>query len=118
MRAIFLNFLLSFIAGRLALMASFTESSPVAQLESPVAPATVEAIAKQLNIGQTEAAQLADIPALKTLLQSLSMDKSRPVQSIAPAALEIIADQLDINQTEAAQLVSALNVLVGQRRLS
>ena len=103
------------IAGRLALMASFTESSPVAQLESPVAPATVEAIAKQLNIGQTEAAQLADIPALKTLLQSLSMDKSRPVQSIAPAALEIIADQLDINQTEAAQLVSALNVLVGQQ---
>ncbi len=123
------------IAGRLALMASFTESRP--ELASPAAPATLEAIAEQLNISQSEAAQLVDSKGLKTIAQYLSMDKSGPGQSIDPAALEAIADQLNINQTdaaqpivpaelkvvaeqlnisqtEAAQLASALNALAGQ----
>ncbi len=104
------------IAGRLALIASFTESSPVGSMASPAAQTALEAIADQLNISQAEASQLADIPALRTFIQSLSMDKSRPVQSIDPAALGAIAEQLDINQTEAAQLVSALSVLVGQQQ--
>ncbi|MGY0555477.1 flagellar hook-length control protein FliK [Vreelandella sp. 2A-K22] len=123
------------IAGRLALMASFTENRP--ELASPVAPATLEAIAEQLNISQSEAAQLVDSKGLKTIAQYLSMDKSGPGQSIDPATLEAIADQLNINQTdaaqpivpaelkvvaeqlnisqtEAAQLASALNALAGQ----
>ncbi|MBT2785911.1 MULTISPECIES: flagellar hook-length control protein FliK [unclassified Halomonas] len=93
------------IAGRLALMASFTGSSSEAQLTSSVAPATLRAIAEQLNISQTEDAQLVDTPALKTIIHSLSMDNSGSVQSINPAILEAIADQLNITQTEAAQLV-------------
>ncbi|MBS3668736.1 flagellar hook-length control protein FliK [Vreelandella boliviensis] len=124
------------IAGRLALMASFTESSPVAQLVDipalkaiiqslsmdnsgsvqSIDPAALEAIAGQLNISQTEAAQLVDTPALKAIIQSLSMDNSGSVQSIDPAALEAIAGQLNISQTEAAQLVSAINGLVGQQQ--
>ncbi|MCA8865898.1 MULTISPECIES: flagellar hook-length control protein FliK [unclassified Halomonas] len=93
------------IAGRLALMASFTDSSLISQQALPVSPAGLEAIAEQLNISQTEAAQLVDTPALKTIIQSLSMDNSGSVPSFDAAALEAIADQLNVSQTEAAQLV-------------
>lgn len=109
------------IADRLALMASFSEGSTAKQLNiSPnepslsINPAALEAIADRLNISQIEAAQLADTPALQTVIQSLNMDKDRLAQAIDPAALEAITDQLNINQTEAAQLVSALNVWIGQ----
>ncbi|MDQ7733159.1 flagellar hook-length control protein FliK [Halomonas sp. SpR1] len=116
------------IAGRLALMASFSNgnaSLPAEQLSDsgalqliaeqlnintnqtalPIDTAGLKAIAEELNISQTEAAQLIDSPAFKTIIQSLSMDNSGSVQSIDPAALQAIADQLNINQTEAAQLV-------------
>ena len=103
------------IAGRLALMASFTESSLISQQALPVSPAGLEAIAEQLNVSQTEAAQLVNTPALKAIIQSLSMGSGGSVQSLDPAALKTIAEQLNISQTEAAQLVSALNGLVGQQ---
>jgi flagellar hook-length control protein FliK len=104
------------IAGRLALMASFTESSLISQQALPVSPAGLEAIAEQLNVSQTEAAQLVNTPALKAIIQSLSMGSGGSVQSLDPAALKTIAEQLNISQTEAAQLVSALNGLVGQQQ--
>ncbi|MFS8152737.1 flagellar hook-length control protein FliK [Vreelandella titanicae] len=106
------------IAGRLALMASFTENRP--ELASPAAPATLEAIAEQLNISQSEAAQLVDSKGLKTIAQYLSMDKSGPGQSIDPAALEAIADQLNINQTDAAQPIvpAELKVVAEQLNIS
>ncbi|CDG52460.1 MULTISPECIES: flagellar hook-length control protein FliK [Halomonadaceae] len=93
------------IAGRLALMASFTGSSPEAQLTSSVAPATLEAISKQLNISQAEAAQLVDTPALKAITQYVSTNNSEPTQPIDPAGLMAIAEQLNISQAEAAELV-------------
>ncbi|WP_386081523.1 flagellar hook-length control protein FliK [Vreelandella sp. F11] len=104
------------IAGRLALMASFTESSLISQQTLPVSPAGLEAIAEQLNVSQTEAAQLVNTPALKAIIQSLSMGSGGSVQSIEPAALKTIAEQLNINQTEASQLASALSGLVGQHQ--
>lgn len=104
------------IAGRLALMASFTESSLISQQALPVSPAGLEAIAEQLNVSQSEAAKLVNTPALKAIIQSLSMDDSGPVQPFDAAALEAITDQLNISQTEAAQLVSALNGLLGQQQ--
>ncbi|CEP38146.1 Flagellar hook-length control protein (Modular protein) [Halomonas sp. R57-5] len=74
------------IASRLALMASFTESSHDAQLKSPIAPAAINAIAEQLNINQTEAAQL--VSALNTLVgqqqnaQSLTINTAKPVNTV------------------------------------
>ena len=46
------------IAARLALMASFSEEAPQASSEVSIAPALLESIAEQLDITQTEAAQL------------------------------------------------------------
>ncbi|MBT2774228.1 flagellar hook-length control protein FliK [Halomonas sp. ISL-60] len=116
------------IAGRLTLMASFSDGNAsltakqltdsgslqliAEQLNintnspaTPIDPATLEAIAEQLNISQAEAAQLVDTPALKAITQYLSTHKSGPVQPIDPAALNAIAEQLNISQAEAAQLV-------------
>ncbi|OJA06282.1 flagellar hook-length control protein FliK [Halomonas sp. QHL1] len=66
------------IASRLALMASFSESSPEAQLESPITPATLEAVAQQLNINQTEAAQL--VSALNVLVGQQQGTNSLPAE--------------------------------------
>lgn len=55
------------IAARLALMASFSEETPQqAQSEVSLAPALLESIAEQLDISQTEAAQL--VSALNSLV--------------------------------------------------
>tara|TARA_R110002049_G_scaffold20175_1_gene74495 strand:- start:18138 stop:19457 length:1320 start_codon:yes stop_codon:yes gene_type:complete len=70
------------IAARLALMASFSESSPQAQPGSPMAPAALEVIAEQLNINQTEAAQL--VSALNVLVaqrQGGQSDQPLPVDT-------------------------------------
>lgn len=67
------------IADRLALMASFSESSPETQLASPIAPAVLEAFAKQLNIDQTEAAQL--ISALNVLVGQQQSTRPLPVET-------------------------------------
>lgn len=67
------------IADRLALMTSFTESSPAAQLASPASPAALEAIADQFNISQTEAAQL--VSALNVLVGQQQSAQTLPVDS-------------------------------------
>ncbi|EHJ94155.1 flagellar hook-length control protein FliK [Vreelandella boliviensis] len=67
------------IAGRLALMASFSESSPEAELESSIAPAVLEAVAKQLNINQTEAAQL--VSALNVLVGQQQSTNPLPAEA-------------------------------------
>jgi len=70
------------IAARLALMASFSESSPQVQPGSPMAPAALEVIAEQLNINQTEAAQL--VSALNVLVaqrQGGQSDQPLPVDT-------------------------------------
>lgn len=78
------------IAGRLALMASFTDSSLISQQALPVSPAGLEAIAEQLNISQTEAAQL--VSALNGLVgqqqgaQTLSAGLARSTDTRSPVA--------------------------------
>lgn len=72
------------IASRLALMASFSESSPEAQLETPLTPAALEAVAKQLNINQTEAAQL--VSALNVLVEQQQSTHSLPTEMARLAA--------------------------------
>jgi len=106
------------IAARLALMASFSESSPQAQPESPMTPAAFEIITEQLNINQDQVNELA--AALNSLMNQAQ--SSKPLgnvftQDASPSlALETVAEQLNISQVEAAQLVSALNGLVAQRQ--
>ncbi|NYT71476.1 flagellar hook-length control protein FliK [Halomonas sp. QX-2] len=77
------------IAGRLALMASFTGSSSEAQLESSITPAALEAIAEQLNINQTEAAQLVStlngLVGQQQGVQSVPVDSARLANARSPA---------------------------------
>ncbi len=68
------------IAARLALMASFSEETPQqAQSEVSLAPALLESIAEQLDISQTEAAQL--VSALNGLVnqQPTPADPAKPM---------------------------------------
>ena len=106
------------IAARLALMASFSESSPQAQPESPMTPAAFEIITEQLNINQDQVNELA--AALNSLMnqaQSAQPLATASTQDGSPSlALETVAEQLNISQVEAAQLVSALNGLIAQRQ--
>jgi len=99
-------------------MASFSESSPQAQPESPMTPAAFEIITEQLNINQDQVNELA--AALNSLMnqaQSAQPLATASTQDGSPSlALETVAEQLNISQVEAAQLVSALNGLIAQRQ--
>ena len=88
------------IADRLTLMASFSDGSAQRPSEPLSGSAILPLIAEQLNLNTHQTAQLADTPALKTVIQSLSMDNS----GFDAAALEAIAEKLNITQTEAVQL--------------
>ncbi|WP_336273280.1 flagellar hook-length control protein FliK [Vreelandella indica] len=106
------------IAARLALMASFSESSPQAQPESPMAPAALGVMTEQLNINQDQINELASaLNALMNQTQNTQPLGNVSTQDASPSlALETVAEQLNISQVEAAQLVSALNGLVAQRQ--
>ncbi|MGP9764801.1 flagellar hook-length control protein FliK [Halomonas sp. AOP13-D3-9] len=116
------------IAGRLALMASFSDSKTSLKAEQltdsdslrliseqldirtnypeqPIDPAALKAIAEQLGITQPEAAQLVDTTALEAIGQQLSVNKNGATQPIDSGALEAPAGQLNITQPEAAKLV-------------
>ncbi|HAA45440.1 MAG: flagellar hook-length control protein FliK [Halomonas sp. 54_146] len=114
-----------------ALSALMAQSQPVqsqpaqnlgAYPSQAIQPAALETIAEQLNIDQSEAAQL--VSALNALMAQSQSVQSQPAQNlgaypsqaIQPAALETIAEQLNIDQREAAQLVSALSALMAQNQ--
>jgi flagellar hook-length control protein FliK len=77
------------IAARLALMASFSGDSRQLPTESPIDPTVLETISEQLNIDQTEAAQL--VSALSALVgqqqaaQPASADAARLSSSVSTA---------------------------------
>lgn len=78
------------IAARLALMASFSEETPQqAQSEVSLAPALLESIAEQLDISQTEAAQL--VSALNSLVnqQPTPVDPAKAMSNNTARAIYV-----------------------------